>query len=110
MKRFVVLSCSWLLICTILLFGARLAGRHVIEWPIRIAYRQPLPTEPPFDDILPAQVDVFKRLTFSVPLGTSGGGDRMIAWGAAQYDRPGDPDKVNIEVRQFINVQVAQLL
>ena len=110
MKRLVVFSGSLLLICMLALFGARMTGRHLVEWPIQVAYRQPLPTEPPFDSVLPTQVDVFKRLTFSVPLGNSGGGDRMLTWGAAQYSRPGDPDNVNIEIRQFKNVQVAQLL
>jgi len=110
MRRFVLFSSGLFLICAILLTGALLAGKHFVEWPIHVSYRMPLPTKPPFDVALPDYVDTFKRQTFLIPLESGNGGSRLITWGAAQYMRPGDPNKINLEVRQFVSVQVARLL
>lgn len=110
MKRLSALCLILLIGCCGLLAGARLAGQRSVEWPIRISYRQPLPTEPPFDAVLPERVAAFRRAQISIPLGSIRDGSRLITWGAAEYTRPGDLNRVTLQVRQFSSAQVAALL
>ena len=110
MKRLLIpLTALILLLCT-LIVGARLIGQHLVEWPITIAQRQPMPDQPPFDALLPDSIGAFTREQFSLPIQAVSGNARMTAAGSAEYKRPGDADRVYIEVDQFATPAIAALL
>ena len=110
MKRWLISLTALILILSGLIIGARLIGQHLVEWPISVSQRQPMPDQPPFADLLPELISAFQREQFSLPIEAVSGNARMTAAGSAEYRRPGDPNRVYIEVNQFASPAIAALL
>ena len=108
MKRIVILAGTLLIALAGLSLGARLAGQTSIEWPLSSTNRLPMPTDAPYDGLLPNNVGGFARQQFDIPIVPISGG-RILAEGSAQYSRPGDTSVVYLDLQRFASRDVALL-
>lgn len=105
-----ILLVAFILLCALsgIIAGTRVGG-HYVEYPFRFSQRRPLPDDPPFDQLFPPRLGEFERMAVLQPIHTVTQ-NRLQAWGAATYTRPGDPRYIYIELKLYSDEQIAGLL